>query len=37
MEDPVRSESEPKSNKDQKGTETIYRNSGFTGNKMALN
>jgi len=27
---------EPKSNKNQKGTETIYRNSNFTGNTMAL-
>ena len=28
---------EPQSNKDQKGTETIYRNNDFTGNIMALN
>ena len=28
---------EPKSNIDQKGTKTIYRNSDFTGNTMALN
>ena len=28
---------EPTSNKDQKGTEPIYRNSDFIGNIMALN
>ena len=28
---------EPKSNKDQKETETIYTNSYFTGNTMPLN
>ena len=28
---------ETKSNIDQKGTETIYRNSYFTGNTMRLN
>jgi len=28
---------EPKRNNDKKGTETIYRNSDFTSNTMALN
>ena len=27
----------PKSNKDQEGTQTIYRDRDFTGNTMALN
>ena len=34
--DPL-SQERAQSNKDQKRTETIYRNSDFTGNTMALN